>query len=101
MQNAFIESFNGPAGLERDAVHVAGPGSRCPGMSAGRLQRRSTTLATWMEDAFRVRLHLPYLVNVAAEGVSVSIIIKDTANLVAFPLNRSETATLNPLRRIA
>src|SRR3954453_8878693 len=28
-------------------------------MLAGRLQRRTTTLATWMEDAFRVRLHLP------------------------------------------
>src|SRR3981081_2671445 len=28
-------------------------------MLAGRLQRRTTTLATPMEDAFRVRLHLP------------------------------------------
>src|SRR4051794_30702855 len=28
-------------------------------MLAGRLQRRTTTLATRMEDAFRVRLHLP------------------------------------------
>src|ERR1700730_3561053 len=45
--------------IERDAVHVAGPGSRCPPMLAGRLQRRTTTLATRMEDAFRVRLHLP------------------------------------------
>jgi len=45
-QNAFIESFNG-----RLRVHVACPGSRCPRMLAGRLQRRSTTLATWMEDA--------------------------------------------------
>src|ERR1700704_1278025 len=44
---------------ERDAVHVTGPCSRCPRMLAGRLQRRSTTLATWMEHAFRVRLHLP------------------------------------------
>src|ERR1700730_11160685 len=45
--------------IERDAVHVAGPGSCCPPMLAGRLQRRTTTLATRMEDAFRVRLHLP------------------------------------------
>src|SRR3981081_3733491 len=44
---------------ERDAVHVTGPCSRCPRMLAGRLQRRSTTLATWMEHPFRVRLHLP------------------------------------------
>src|ERR1700694_3652050 len=28
-------------------------------MLAGRLQRRTTTLATRMEDTFRVRLHLP------------------------------------------
>src|SRR5260370_30223992 len=28
-------------------------------MLAGRLQRHSTTLATWMEHAFRVRLELP------------------------------------------
>src|SRR2546421_9621844 len=28
-------------------------------MLAGRLQRRTTTPATRMEDAFRVRLHLP------------------------------------------
>src|SRR3981081_838108 len=28
-------------------------------MLAGRLQRRTTTLATRMEDAFRVRLHFP------------------------------------------
>jgi hypothetical protein len=35
---------------ERDAVHVTGPCSRCPRMLAGRLQRRSTTLAPWMEE---------------------------------------------------
>jgi hypothetical protein len=42
-----------------DLCRQHGPCSRCPRMLAGRLQRRSTTLATWMEDAFRVRLHLP------------------------------------------
>src|SRR5438874_5172426 len=44
---------------ERDAVYVAGPGSRCTRTLAGRLQRRATALATRMEDALRVCLHLP------------------------------------------
>ena len=61
MQNAFIESFNPAAGrtAQRDAVHVTGPGPRRARMLADRLQRRTTTLAAWMENAVRVRLHLP------------------------------------------
>ncbi|MGY3033848.1 transposase InsO family protein [Bradyrhizobium sp. USDA 4354] len=60
MQNAFIESFNGRLRdeFERDAVHVAGPGPRHAWMLAGRLQRRTTTLAARMEDPVGVRLHL-------------------------------------------
>ena len=61
MQNAFIESFNGRLRMkcERDVVHVAGTGPRRARMLAGRLQRCTPTLAAWMEDAVRVRRHLP------------------------------------------
>ena len=39
MQNALIESFNGRLREdERDAVHLSGPGARCPRILAGRLQ---------------------------------------------------------------
>jgi transposase InsO family protein len=62
MQNAFIESFNGRLRDELlnetlftslAQVRVA---LRC---WRARLQRRTTTLATRMEDTFRVRLRLP------------------------------------------
>ena len=62
MQNAFIESFNGRLRdelLNETSVHVTCPGPRRAWMLAGRLQRRKTTLATRMEDAVRVRIHLP------------------------------------------
>jgi hypothetical protein len=45
--------------VERNAIHVAGSGPRRARMLAGRLQRRTTALAARMEDAVRVRLHLP------------------------------------------
>ncbi|MET4724804.1 transposase InsO family protein [Bradyrhizobium japonicum] len=60
MQNAFIESFNGwlrDEFVERDAVHVAGPDPRHPGMLACQPQRCTTTLTARMEDPVRVRLH--------------------------------------------
>src|SRR3954466_12916808 len=47
------------AAAERDAVHVVGPGARCSSMLAGRLQRSTTSLAARVEDAVRIRLHLP------------------------------------------
>ena len=45
--------------VERDAVHVTGAGPRRAWMLAGRLQRRTTTLAARMEDVVRVRHDLP------------------------------------------
>ncbi|MEY9643807.1 transposase InsO family protein [Bradyrhizobium elkanii] len=62
MQNAFIESFNGRL---RDELlnetlftSLAQARRRAP-MLADRLQRRTAALAARMEDAVRVRLHLP------------------------------------------
>lgn len=60
-QNAFIESFQWPSPrriVERDAVHVAGPGPGRTRTLAGRLQRYATSLATRMENTIGVCLHL-------------------------------------------
>ncbi len=58
-QNAFIESFNGRLRrvVERDVVHVAGPGSLRARTLAGRLQSNPSTLPPRMADAGRIRLH--------------------------------------------
>ena len=61
MQNCLHRELQWPAAgrtAQRDPVHVTGPGPRRARMLADRLQRRTTTLAAWMENAVRVRLHL-------------------------------------------
>src|SRR4051812_37843418 len=60
-QNAFIESFNGRLRdelLERDAVHVTGPGPGHSRVLAGRLQRHPTALAS-SDGRRRLSSHSP------------------------------------------
>jgi putative transposase len=61
VQNAFIESFNGRLRDEllNETLFTSLAQARVASDVGDRLQRRTTTLATRMEDTFRVRLHLP------------------------------------------